>query len=98
LLFHGTDDFLPFEHITNIHDQVAANGTPARFLRVYKRGHGFGLINGSAADRTQSARAEKYAFQVQLQWFRQHLGLDKPHFTLSLPGLRPILLGLEPAR
>jgi dipeptidyl aminopeptidase/acylaminoacyl peptidase len=88
LLFHGTHDFLPFEHVTNIHDQVAANGTPARFLRAYRRGHGFGQNQGEPAGT--GARAQNYAFQLQLSWFREHLGIKlMPRFALTLPGLRP---------
>lgn len=90
LLFHGTDDFLPFEHITNIHDQVAAGGTPARFLRAYKRGHGFGQVPSDPQGVPAGARTQKYAFQLQLQWFREHLGIrQQPRFSLTLPGLTP---------
>ena len=64
LVFHGTNDFLPFEHMTNFHDQVEAQGVPARFLRALGEGHGFG--------RRESQR---YAFQLQLDWFRRHLGI-----------------------
>jgi dipeptidyl aminopeptidase/acylaminoacyl peptidase len=99
LLFHGTADFLPFEHITNIHDQVAAIGTPTRFLRAYGRGHGFGRLNNTPEEFSRAARAQRYAFQLQLDWFRTHLGLkDNPRLTLTLPGLRPGPVGAGPLR
>lgn len=83
LQFHGTGDFLPFEHITNIHDQVEANGTPSVFFRAQGYGHGIGSI---PADRV--GNGQKYAFQLQLSWFREHLpqGMSR-----SLSALRPIL-------
>jgi len=62
LVFHGTNDFLPFEHMTNVHDQVEMNGVPARFLRALGEGHGFG-----------AAATQRYAMQLQLDWFRRHL-------------------------
>ena len=93
LLFQGTDDFLPFEHVTNIHDQVDANGTPTRFLRAYKRGHGFGTVSGDPQGVPTGARAQNYAFQLQLSWFREHLQLPTPRFMLTLPGLEPLPIG-----
>ncbi len=92
-MFHGTNDFLPFEHVTNIHDQVDANGTPTRFLRAYKRGHGFGTVSGDPQGVPTGARAQNYAFQLQLSWFREHLGLPAPRFMLTLPGLAPLPIG-----
>jgi dipeptidyl aminopeptidase/acylaminoacyl peptidase len=73
LQFHGTGDFLFFEHITNIHDQVAANGVPSRFFRPTGYGHGIGNIGGVA---NSGANGQRFAFQLQLDWFRTHLGLQ----------------------
>ncbi len=82
LQFHGTDDFLPFEHITNIHDQVMANGVPSTFFRGRYYGHGIGNILDPTAPPdmprilpNSGANGQRYAFQLQLTWFRQHLGL-----------------------
>jgi len=80
LLFHGTQDFLPYEHITNIHDQVVMNGVPARFFRAHGYGHGIG---GHQDDRG-GVNGQRYAFQLQVQWFREHLGATG---TLSVPAL-----------
>lgn len=69
LLFHGTSDFLPFEHLTNIHDQVEMNGVPTRFFRPIGYGHGIGGIQGD----TGGAKGQRYAAQLQIQWFRTYL-------------------------
>jgi dipeptidyl aminopeptidase/acylaminoacyl peptidase len=88
LLFHGTEDFLPFEHITNIHDQVVMNGVPTRFWRAEGYGHGIGSIT---ADRT--GMGQRYAAQLQIDWFRRYLGLEGGHVTggLKLLPIRPTL-------
>lgn len=81
LVFHGTNDFLPFEHMTNVHDQVIASGIPSRFLRALGEGHGFG-----------APTSQRYAMQLQIDWFREHLGLtatlgyeDSPGGGVLLP-------------
>jgi dipeptidyl aminopeptidase/acylaminoacyl peptidase len=74
LIFHGTNDFLPYEHMTNVHDQLEGNGVATRFLRAHGYGHGFGSAAGDQGGR----KAQRYAFQLQLTWFREHLGLDGP--------------------
>lgn len=66
LIFHGMEDFLPVPLINNIHDQLEANGTPVTFLRVAEEGHGFGYPSSQA-----------YAAQLQLEFFRDRLGVDK---------------------
>jgi dipeptidyl aminopeptidase/acylaminoacyl peptidase len=83
LLFHGTNDFLPFEHITNIHDQVAASGVPARFLRALGEGHGF-----------SNTASQRYAMQLQVDWFRRHLFGSETAASFRAgqalrPGVRP---------
>ncbi len=95
LQFHGTSDFLFFEHITNIHDQVEANGVPSRFFRGIGYGHGIGDIS---RDDGTGVKGQRYAFQLQLQWFREHLGVES---TLSATEwidalLRPILSPITP--
>jgi dipeptidyl aminopeptidase/acylaminoacyl peptidase len=62
LVFHGTNDFLPHEHMVNIHDQVENNGVATRMLRAFGEGHGFGR-SGS----------QKYGAQLQIDWFRRYL-------------------------
>jgi len=90
LIFHGTQDFLPYEHMVNLHDQIEANGVPTRFLRVFGEGHGFGMPTSQA-----------YAAQLQIQWFRQYLGIPAAHAVdrplvwsrqpiLPLPGIREV--------
>ncbi len=69
LLFHGTEDFLPYELITNIHDQVAANGTPVRFLRAVGYGHGLAESEGDP----EGALGQRFAAQLQVDWFRRYL-------------------------
>ncbi len=69
LLFHGTEDFLPYELVTNIHDQVEASGIPARFLRAYGYGHG---LTDSEGDPDGSL-GQRYAAQLQIDWFRRYL-------------------------
>lgn len=64
LLFHGREDFLPFQLINNYHDQLELSGTEVQFLRVAGEGHGFGM------DASQ-----RYAAQLQIEWFREHLGV-----------------------
>jgi len=64
LLFHGTEDFLPFQLLNNYHDQLMLNGTPVSFLRVAGEEHGFGY-----------EASQRYAAQLQLEWFRDHLGV-----------------------
>jgi dipeptidyl aminopeptidase/acylaminoacyl peptidase len=66
LIFHGTDDFLPVALINNVHDQIEANGTPVKMLRVKGEGHGFGLPT-----------SQMYAAQEQLLFFRQYLAMDE---------------------
>ncbi|MCB0216155.1 MAG: prolyl oligopeptidase family serine peptidase [Caldilineae bacterium] len=73
LQFHGTSDFLFFEQITNIHDQVAMNGVASRFFRPIGYGHGIGGIGGVP---NAGADGQKFAFQLQLDWFRTHLGVQ----------------------
>jgi dienelactone hydrolase len=63
LIFHGTNDFLPWEHLLNFHDQVQSDGVPVRFLRARGEGHGFGTLN-----------SQRYAAQLQIDWFRRYLG------------------------
>ena len=65
LIFHGSMDFLPYEHMTNVHDTVEDNGVPVRFLRALGEGHGFG-----------SASSQLYGAQLQIEWFREHLGMQ----------------------
>ena len=67
LLFQGTNDFLPVPLMTNIHDQLEANGTEVTFLRVEGEGHGFG-----------SPDSQAYAGQLQLEFFRKHLLRELP--------------------
>ncbi len=77
LQFHGTNDFLFFEHITNIHDQVEMNDVPSRFFRAIGYGHGIGGIQGVQNAGTDG---QKFAFQLQLEWFREHLGINAGGF------------------
>jgi len=79
LQFHGTDDFLPFEHITNIHDQVDANGVDTVFFRGKGYGHGIGNIGDAQGNLipNSGANGQRYAFQLQLKWFRDHLGITE---------------------
>jgi len=91
LQFHGTNDFLFFESITNIHDQVQANGVPSRFFRARGYGHGLG---GSEGDNG-GVKAQRYAFQLQLQWFREHLFGQRVD-VLSLGDLLPLTRSLRP--
>ena len=67
LIFHGRQDFLPFQLINNIHDQLAENGVDVRFLRVNNEGHGFGQPESQA-----------YASQLQLEFFREKLRIGDP--------------------
>lgn len=67
LIFHGRQDFLPFQLINNIHDQLAENGVDVRFLRVDNEGHGFGQPESQA-----------YASQLQLEFFREKLRIGEP--------------------
>lgn len=95
LQFHGSNDFLFFESITNIHDQVRANGVPSRFFRA--RGYGHGL--GGAEGDNGGAKAQRYAFQLQLQWFREHLfgqRFDVAAFGQLLPLARALRPGATP--
>ncbi len=73
LQFHGTNDFLFFEQITNVHDQVAMNGAPSRFFRAIGYGHGIGGIQGVS---NAASDGQLFAFQLQLDWFRTHLGIE----------------------
>lgn len=78
LLFHGTMDFLFFEHLTNLHDQVLANGVQARFFRPIGYGHGIGNIADPDTNKVipnSGAMGQRFAFQLQLDWFRKQLGL-----------------------
>lgn len=78
LVFHGTLDFLFFEHLTNVHDQVLANGVPARYFRPIGYGHGIGGVTDPATGRgvpNAAQMGQRFAFQLQLDWFRRHLGL-----------------------
>ena len=95
LQFHGTNDFLFFEHITNIHDQVEANGVPSRFFRGEGYGHGIGDV--SRGDGS-GVKGQSYAFQLQLQWFREHLGAASEVSATDLISslLRPILNPIAP--
>ncbi|MCB0216156.1 MAG: prolyl oligopeptidase family serine peptidase [Caldilineae bacterium] len=84
LIFHGREDFLPVPLINNIHDQLEANGTPVTFLRVAQEGHGFGFPSSQA-----------YAAQLQLEFFREWLEVDKfvpperaPSIFLPILGMR----------
>lgn len=96
LQFHGTWDFLFFEHITNIHDQVEANGVPSRFFRGIGYGHGIGNITGVEDAGT---KGQRYAFQLQLQWFREHLGMATAFSAAEWIDalLRPILAPITPS-
>lgn len=92
LLFHGTMDFLFFESITNVHDQLALRGVPTRFFRGLGFGHGIGGIQGVP---NAGPRGQRAAFQLQLEWFRTHLpGAQAPSsvFQLLQDRLRPIVL------
>lgn len=93
LQFHGTNDFLFFEHITNIHDQVEANGVPSRFFRARGYGHGLGGAQGD-----NSGMGQRYAFQLQLQWFREHLGVEASVLQRMDDLLAPITRRLLPQR
>jgi dienelactone hydrolase len=62
LIFHGVEDFLPVNLLTNAHDDLAMRGVEVRFLRVAGEGHGFG-----------SPDSERYAAQEQIRFFRRHL-------------------------
>ena len=78
LIFHGTMDFLFFEHLTNVHDQVKANGVDARFFRPIGYGHGIGGVTDPLTNRpvpNAGPMGQRFAFQLQLDWFRKHLGL-----------------------
>jgi dipeptidyl aminopeptidase/acylaminoacyl peptidase len=80
LIFHGRNDFLPFQLINNIHDQIEENGTEVTFLRVAEEGHGFGFPTSQA-----------YAQQLQIDFFRRHLGIDAftppTSYEIFLPAL-----------
>jgi dienelactone hydrolase len=80
LIFHGTNDFLPHEHMVNFHDQVVANGVPARMLRVAGEGHGLGEAN-----------SQRYAAQLQIDWFRQYLAGATGLQTLPVWPRQPVL-------
>ncbi|MEO8084237.1 MAG: prolyl oligopeptidase family serine peptidase, partial [Ardenticatenales bacterium] len=90
LLFHGTYDFLFFETITNIHDQLTLRGVPARYFRGIGYGHGIGNIQGVP---NSGAKGQRAAFQLQLEWFRQYLpGAASPSLFRSIQDrLRPML-------
>ena len=81
LIFHGTEDFLPVPLMNNIHDQLEENGTDVTFLRVAGEGHGFGRFPNS----------QPQAMQMQVQFFREHLGLgefERPErTTVFLPAV-----------
>lgn len=62
LIFAGTEDFLPESVSGNFHDQVAAVGTPVKFLRFEGEGHGLG-----------NAVSQFVAAQEQATWFRTYL-------------------------
>ena len=66
LIFHGTDDFLPLPLINNMHDQLVANGTPVRFLRVKGEHHGF-----------SDPKSQMTAVQEQVRFFREQLHVAK---------------------
>ncbi len=93
LQFHGTSDFLPFEHITNIHDQVQANGVETVFFRALGYGHGLGTaVNAEGAAVPNSGpNAQRYAFQLQLKWFRDHLGAQTAPQPWLVRSVRPLL-------
>lgn len=93
LQFHGTSDFLPFEHITNIHDQVNANGVETVFFRALGFGHGLGnAVNAEGQTVPNSGvNAQRYAFQLQLKWFRDHLGHKPMAQAWLVRSVRPLL-------
>jgi dipeptidyl aminopeptidase/acylaminoacyl peptidase len=88
LQFHGTMDFLFFEQITNIHDQLELNEVPTRFFRPIGYGHGIGGVGGV---QNSGAMGQKYAFQLQLQWFREHLGLNDGTYMQAMQSATDLL-------
>lgn len=67
LMFHGSEDFLPVDLARTFHDVVAANGVPITLYEFLDMGH-------SLSDpQTQTAAA-----QVQIEFFRRHLGTMSP--------------------
>ena len=98
LQFHGTNDFLFFEQITNIHDQLEINEVPTRFFRPIGYGHGIGGVGGVQG---AAQKGQKFAFQLQLQWFREHLGLNDGTYLQAVEAatdlLAPILFPGRPS-
>jgi len=105
LIFHGTKDFLPVPLINNIHDQIAANGVAVKLFRAVGYGHGLGGATDDNDDFVPGSdlSGQRYAFQLQLQFFRERLGVDKVTIplrttTIHLPALHNGMAAGEPAR
>lgn len=94
LIFHGTKDFLPVPLINNMHDQIEANGVDVRFLRAAGFGHGLGQATDDNGDPIQDSgvNGQRYAFQLQLEFFREHLGT-----AAAPPSTRPTTVYLPTA-
>ena len=84
LIFHGREDFLPFQLMNNIHDQIESNGTEVTFFRVAEEGHGFGYPS-----------SQNYAAQLQVEFFRDKLGIEKFVAPEPQPAIYLPLLGLK---
>jgi len=67
LVFHGSEDFLPVDLARTFHDVVAANRVPITLYEFLGMGHSLSNIQSQTA-----------AAQVQIEFFRQHLGATAP--------------------
>ncbi len=67
LIFHGTDDFLPFRIVNNFHDQIQANGAPVNLMAFVGEGHGL-----------KGRSSQIVAAQAMLEWFRKYLAVPAP--------------------
>jgi dipeptidyl aminopeptidase/acylaminoacyl peptidase len=63
LIYHGSQDFLPIQIVSNFHDQLAALYRPVDYYRFEKAGHGLGRPD-----------YQFIAGQQQILWFREQLG------------------------
>jgi dipeptidyl aminopeptidase/acylaminoacyl peptidase len=65
LIYHGSDDFLPIQIVSNLHNQLAALYRPVDYYRFEKAGHGLGRPD-----------YQFIAGQQQIRWFREQLGQE----------------------
>lgn len=79
LIFHGTKDFLPVPLINNIHDELDGRDVDVTFFRAAGYGHGLGMATDREGNPIMGSpeKGQRYAFQLQLRFFRDHLGVGE---------------------